>query len=415
VLVPIIGVQGQSNSAGLTAAIQRAGCEAIFFDGFLGFRAWHQAQQSASPCVLFDADMAEARQLTAFLRSQRSLESSLMIGLASMPTYTAFSAGIRVGADDVVLATDGAAVTRRVSQILATPPQSRPPIRRGCAVVAHECGFQRTITGRVLRQGGFAVHFAQDYDELVAVCEKVHPGLLVTSRDVLGGVQESVRIEALRRACRQPDLPVVVSRRADTQTDNVLSGVYRVAETFEERPTDHLLFQINELLVPGVKDIRESPRILRTTLCSFRIEGEMALRLGMTYNVSERGLFVRTLETLPMDSVVWLEFRPHESGRAVHLRGRVAWVSSPQDAASRLSPPGFGIALLEAQCPPDDLQRYVRAYRVLAESKKEGLQMLADIGEITGTEVRLQSVAPLSLTRGLDVQAAISKRNPATL
>jgi hypothetical protein len=87
----------------------------------------------------------------------------------------------------------------------------------------------------------------------------------------------------------------------------------------------------------------------------------------------------------------------------------VAWLSRPEDAASRLSPPGFGVEILEPMCPANDLARFQRAYKALWQSKRNssGLHRV-DVGGVEGPDVRLPSVAPYS--RSVDERTPLTKK-----
>jgi uncharacterized protein (TIGR02266 family) len=133
-------------------------------------------------------------------------------------------------------------------------------------------------------------------------------------------------------------------------------------------PPDHLLFLANELLRPGVKDLRASERVLFGAICAFRPAGAMEPVHGLSYNLSREGLYVRTLDPPSRGTSLWLEMRPPHSRDAVHLRGTVAW-SKGLDRPGGVVPPGFGIRLEQDRCPSADLCAYRDGYDALRESR----------------------------------------------
>ena len=68
------------------------------------------------------------------------------------------------------------------------------------------------------------------------------------------------------------------------------------------------MFVVNELLRPReLLESRASRRMLYATLTSFRAAGEFECRSGLTYNISREGLYVRTFDSPPDKSKVWLK------------------------------------------------------------------------------------------------------------
>ena len=86
----------------------------------------------------------------------------------------------------------------------------------------------------------------------------------------------------------------------------------------------------------------------------------------MTYNLSETGIYVRTLDPPPKNTALWLELRPPGTTTTVHLRGTLVWVAMP-GRGTRGTPPGFGLRIEKNKCPADDLKLFRDAYFTLAE------------------------------------------------
>jgi hypothetical protein len=76
-------------------------------------------------------------------------------------------------------------------------------------------------------------------------------------------------------------------------------------------------------------------------------------------------LYVKTYDPPARDTELWLELRPPMELVGVHLRGRVMWSRKPDPSAAAAAPPGFGLRIDEAACPPGDLARYEAAYEQL--------------------------------------------------
>jgi uncharacterized protein (TIGR02266 family) len=68
---------------------------------------------------------------------------------------------------------------------------------------------------------------------------------------------------------------------------------------------------------------------------------------GLSNDISEGGLFVSTVRALPVGSEITLSF-VLPGGHAVTTRGRVAWLSSPRDAADGTRP-GMGVRFVRLE------------------------------------------------------------------
>jgi hypothetical protein len=134
----------------------------------------------------------------------------------------------------------------------------------------------------------------------------------------------------------------------------------------ESAPLDNLLFLANEVTRAGFSEMRRSPRMLFSSLATFRNAGDMVPVHGLVYNISKNGLYVRSLDPPPRESPIWLEMRPPKSKEAVHLRATVMWVLRVGSAALP-APPGFGVRIEAGQCPPEDLARYELSYDKMSE------------------------------------------------
>lgn len=390
-VVPVVGKLARAAATDIADAVSKAGYRAQFVSKVSEVRQLVAREGQSSTCVIFDAASSVYERLINDLAAQmpRVFENTRFIALVKSPTYSAFSAGIRAGADDVVLVSDLGAITRRVAAT-GGPCAPRKFPSRGVAIVAHPDHALRLPVGHALKVGGYTVEFAATAEELRKACAQQVPGLVVMNPELLGPGD----VSDLRQCAGSPKLPLIMLRPRRDCGQQSFAGLPYVAEVFEDRPWDHLAFQVNELVERSHKDVRTSQRILRTTLCTFREEGRLDSSYGVTYNISDQGAFVRTLDAPRKDSVVWLEFRPHEAGRAVHLRGRVMWVNSLAGGCRTLSPPGFGIKLIDELCPPDDLQRYRRVYQNLLELQRNADTLDADVGGVEGTQVRFNSVIP---------------------
>lgn len=314
-------------------------------------------------CIFVDGDGVDLAKTTTWIREHPLLFSTLVIAMVSDLRDSSFVRAYRSGADDVILRSNVGGVTRRIANLQQFDPSVRPSITRGRVLISHQADEQRRRLGRVLRQAGFDVHFAADAGEIVAaMASEAAPELVVVSDELL----RVPKIAQARRTASAPRTPFVVVAATASTRIMLDSKVGQVATISESAPHDHLLFLANDLLRGGGRQARDSPRYLFDTICSFRSEGAFQPEHGLTYNVSETGIYVRTLDPPPKNTALRIEFRPPGTTATVHLRGTLVWVAMPGRGA-RATPPGFGLRINAASSPARDLEVYRRAHRTLAE------------------------------------------------
>lgn len=361
----LIGSFDEAQGAILRRAVERADSGAYVASSILGMQ--DELSELRPKCIFVDGDTAELATATAWIREDPFLFSTPVIAMVSELRDSAFVQAYRNGADDVILRSNTGGVTRRIANLQQFDPAARPPICRGRVLISHQTDEHRRLLGRVLRQASFDVHFAMDANEIVAaMASEAAPDLVVVSDQLL----PVSKIDHARRAAGALGTRfVVVAATASTRVvmDATLDQVATISES---APHDHLLFLANDLLRHGSRQVRDSPRYLFDTICSFRPEGAFSPEYGLTYNMSKTGIYVRTLDPPPRNRPLWLELRPPGTTSTVHLRGTLVWVAMPGGGA-RSTPPGFGLRIEAGSSPVRDLAIYREAYSTLAERPNE--------------------------------------------
>jgi CheY-like chemotaxis protein len=349
-------------------ASRRAGTRASFcWDAEEAQAMLADASFPVPRCIVVDGASAGLERLVYWLRGEARLFPVPVVVQAQAPSDASFLRAHALGADDVVLRGDVGGITRRLANLAEFDPAARPPLTQGAAVVAHADEPRRRVLGRILRQAGFSVSFAESGDDLVRCMRGMAaapPSLLVVDSALPGGGSDAAG--RVRSVAGGETTPVVLMG-----PENALAELHAQAEAMgsaavasEAAPADTLLFLANELLRPDVKDARASTRVLYGAICGFRPAGSLEPVYGLTYNISREGLYVRTLDPPRPGSTVWFEVRPPQHEGVVHLRGKVVWcrgMRSPGGAA----PAGFGLRIVDEACPPPDLAAYVGGYERL--------------------------------------------------
>lgn len=119
-----------------------------------------------------------------------------------------------------------------------------------------------------------------------------------------------------------------------------LDGVRVLPDT---SPPDSVVFLVNEMAETTVQNQRASRRRLASTLVRFRSAGRSDL--GLSYNVSAGGLYVRTLAPPSAGPV---ELSARIGSAEANFSCEVAWSRALSHDGTATAPPGFGVRILEA-------------------------------------------------------------------
>ncbi len=302
--------------------------------------------------------------LVVWLRDQARFFALPVIALSPAASEEAFRAGFLSGSDDVIARTELPGLARRANLVAQYDPSELPPVANGRVLVSHPSRDRRALLGRLLRMAGFEVVFSEG----VGGADPGAPGpagpfrFAVVSHRPADGLPEAI-LDSLRS--QQAGLPVVVtvSSERGKRLWRKSAGLSSVAVTTDASPLHDVLYLANEILNGSIADTRRSPRILQGAFCSFREEGTLTPGYGITYTISGEGLYIRTLDAPPAGSRVWIELRPDDDSRFVHLRGEVAWSRAFGERIGIYSPPGFGVALDPTGSPTSDRRIFAKAFR----------------------------------------------------
>jgi CheY-like chemotaxis protein len=297
-------------------------------------------EQTHPQAVVVDVQQQGTEVFCLNLRAQTSHALTPIVALVDEVTDLAFAGAFSWGGDDVVGSDKKQALVgrlRRLPHEIAVPDSGR----RGLAVVADPDRDRRLVRARVLRNAGYQVQFAVSAEDL----QRAHgdgPVLVVVDEELEGGLR------VLSRAANDTTntLYLAAPRRIGTLSAELQHNARTlVADGFA--PPENIVFLANELSRGGTSDKRASKRLLYGTRVVFRGEGREEEDYGYSYNISEGGLYVRTL-AVPDDDRVWLEMRPPRSDRLVRLEGEVVWRRPFGPLGFATVPPGFGVRIIDA-------------------------------------------------------------------
>lgn len=298
--------------------------------------AWLSAQEPRA--LVFKANIARAERFCQAVRSKPRLAGVPLIALVSDPSDPFVDKLYAMGVDDAIQDRFGPGFVTRMKTL---PDRVAEAPRRGTAVVAEPDRDRQNLVARVLANAGYDVRSAIDSISLAFYIQQHKPRLVVGS--VALGPPRALISDARRRGYSAPWIVTARRRELHKHADD-LGGLERVCVVASTSAPEVVLYAANELLRGEEVPARSEPRLLYATTLLFRSPGDETDELGFSYNVSTRGVFVRTLAP-PEGDQVWLEARPPKSRRRVRLEGRVTWRRPYVPTAAPTGPPGFGVLI----------------------------------------------------------------------
>jgi Tfp pilus assembly protein PilZ len=317
--------------------------------------------------IVVRMDAPNAEQTYGYLRGQARFGHVPLLGVAAERNGLAFAELFSWGGDDLVELNSPQSLVRRLRplSLLRPVPSGAWRVAQGCAIVASADARWRSVMGRSLGNGGFAVRFVSTADELMK--ESVTADVrLVVAVDELAPTGLAPLLRKVREDGSVTPWVAVVSPKRMALLLTELAGLGPVSIADGYAPPENVLFLANELFVRRGINLRASPRVLYGTAIAFRVAGRDEDEIGFSYNVSAGGVYVRTLAPLAAKEEVWLEMWPPRSEPRVRLIGTVAWQRpfGPHERAT--VPSGFGVRITGGLA--GDFDRWNAGYDAFAES-----------------------------------------------
>ena len=303
--------------------------------------AWMERESPGA--VLINLRTLLACDLISSLRRTPRWEHVPILGLTDRVSETAFAETFWAGGDDVVSAADVDAIATRLRVARVQRKPEREDVRGRVVVAGGEASF-RIAASRVLSGAGYEADAAVTSDEVDEATADPHVRAIVLSASLPGMTAFTV-IEAARAAGRGVPFVVSVAPRQMARARALLRRFEDVTVCDAFAAPDEILFATNEVLSPARENRRTSPRVAYGSLVWLRPAGAEKDIVGLTYNVSVRGMFVRTLQPFAAKQDVWIEVVPPRGDRRVRLVGQAAWHRPFGPAGPALCPPGTGFQI----------------------------------------------------------------------
>jgi Tfp pilus assembly protein PilZ len=354
--------------------IQEAAAAVSLAPSFVGLcEQMPPALADAEPqAIVVRMDAQGAAEACAHVRAQARFAQVPIFGVANEPNDLAFTEVFGWGGDDVLGVTSSQPLARRLRLLMAQPARTAPhaslsrmPALAGLAVVAGAEPTWRTVMGRALYNGGFAVRFAPTAQDLATESVATGVRIVVVADDFLPEGAAAALTNARQRGSDVGWVIVAPPKRmGPVRAEVAAAGRAAVLDGFA--PPENVLFVVNELLSARGVDQRGSARLLYGTSVAFRAAGREEDEIGFSYNVSATGVYVRTLAPLEPKQDAWLEMWAPRSERRVRLAGTVAWRRPFGPRGGATVPAGFGVQFKEGLA--GDLERWRAGYEAFAQT-----------------------------------------------
>lgn len=349
-----LGQFRRSERADLTVVAQEASLGLQLFEEAAAATAW--LEENVPHVILLDSADEQSERLCLEARSRQRQMLTPIISVSRELSDLAFAEVFSWGGDDAV---ELGSVYPLLSRIRNLPrdPSAPSATTRGTAVVADPDRARRIVRARVLRNAGYDVQFALTADDALQFSEAQETRVVVLDEELADSAQA-----ALDAATQNPETLYILlcAPKNIAALSEPLAGRRNAAVADGFAPPENVVFLTNELARGGASNQRKSRRVLYGTTVAFRGEGRLGEDFGYSYNISEGGLYVRTLAP-PSDDHVWIELTPPRSDRRVHLEGEVVWRRPFGPAESATVPPGFGVKIVDGT--KRSMQAWVEGHR----------------------------------------------------
>jgi CheY-like chemotaxis protein len=236
-----------------------------------------------------------------------------------------------------------------------TAPVASPAVPRRRLLLIESRSFYRSRLGGALEHAGFQILYCKDGSEALKslAAHRDEIDLLICDLPSLGaeGIVQArqLRGEAL------PNAPMLLTT-ASQPTPEIETAARQVSghEILNKRsvPTEMIMARINSLLKHEALEIRAAERVPFFSVVEFRGDPNDEWLSGFAYDISTRGIFIRTMTTFPTLSKIEMKVRFLAARADISCQGVVAWANPFAPRSSFSYPLGMGVGFeqLDPEC-----------------------------------------------------------------
>ncbi len=270
---------------------------------------------------------------------------------------------------DYFLASQPYHLKRLALAIMSRNPWGETPATSGKLILAESNLERRIGIARALRIALFDVAFVDTLEDLgKGLSGHEHYSIVIANSSVAGsgGFEKLQGDPAVRR------MPWIVYGDCEVLANTEEGHPDRLAPIGTESNPDALLFHVQEILRKPLKDLRQSRRVPMFAPIRFQVDTIRDSVWAYTRDLSQNGLFVRTVAPPPPETMLTVSFKAPTGEGTVQVGARVAWRKEYGQRGDALKPAGMGIQLTRVS-PPDGVasEAGYRAMTDILERRKE--------------------------------------------
>lgn len=271
-------------------------------------------------------------------------------------------------ATDFFLVSQPYHLKRLAMAVMAENPWREVPAMSGKLLLADANLERRIAVARSLRISKYDVEFAESAEDLSEKIRGGHGYRMVLSCRNMGGEDVS---EILHKACRDAeskDVPWLVYEESRVLANIDKDDREKLVKVGADPSPETISFNVQNILGSPMKELRKSERLPYFTPVKVTLERIKEEIWGLSTDISENGLYIRTLVPPPNDTIITVSFKPPTGEGMVQMGARVAWRKEYGDASHPSKQPGFGLEFARISEP--DKAAVLAGYTILHTSLK---------------------------------------------
>ncbi len=213
--------------------------------------------------------------------------------------------------------------------------------------------FYRTRLGGALEHAGFQILYCKDGPEGLRSLKEHRDEIDLVICD-LGSLEGDGLEQARQLRQASPEVPMLLTcaSKPTTETEAACRQI-TPHDILNKRsvPAEVILSKVNTLLQRVALDVRAAERVPFFSVVEFRREQKDDWFSGFAYDISTRGIFIRTMTTFPPLSKIEMRVRFFAARADITCQGVVAWANPYEPRSSFSYPLGMGVGF--EQLDPD--------------------------------------------------------------
>ncbi len=210
-------------------------------------------------------------------------------------------------------------------------------------MVADDTLPMRIMLEDVLKEAGYNVITAGDGDEAWKLIQQEKDQLDLLILDLLMPKLTGFEILNKIRGEMEGNIPVlaitgVFQSEKDISRLKELGAIGYLTKT---ALVDEILFRVNQVFFLGKKSSRNFPRALMSLPVEYQAQEQWFS--NYTSTLSAGGMFIRTIDPLPMNQDIKLRLKIPELDKTIESNAKVVWFNEYEPHSRKPSLPGMGV------------------------------------------------------------------------